>query len=87
LEKTLPHVVGRGVRNVMRGVYATSCSGDPETVHQARVWIRKKGFDPLVVHELREARRRRENQAQNKAKTVDLGACRADTRRCVSRCL
>lgn len=72
LEKTLPRVVGRGVRNVMRGVYATSCYGDVETVHQARVWIRKKGFDPLVVHELRGAREQRENRVQKKAKTVDL---------------
>jgi len=72
LERSLLPIVGRGVRAVVRGVYATSCFGDTEAVHQASVWIRNRGFDPIVVHELRQARKQRENRGLGKAKTVDL---------------
>jgi len=72
LEKRLLPTVRRGLRAVESGVYATSVVGDMGAAHQARVWIRSRGFDPIVVHELRQARNQRENRGLAKAKTVDL---------------
>lgn len=73
------HLLGiYGIQNyVNRAVYFTSCSGDPDSLHSARAFIRRVGFEPHVIQEPSDLSRRRANRLSDaalieKAKGVDI---------------
>ena len=72
LKKSFRRAIAAPARSVVFGVYATSTTGAADKAHKARVWIRDRGFDPLVHHELSDARKSREGESRSKAKTVDV---------------
>lgn len=60
-----------------RAIYFTSFAGDDKGLALARTMIRQFGFEPVVVKELKEHAKRRENKLRNngtieKAKGVDI---------------
>jgi len=72
LDRKYRRAIAMHTRNVVQGVYATSITGSDDHAHEARVWIRNRGFDPLVHHELTDARKSREGNVNSKPKTVDV---------------
>lgn len=72
LAKTYRHAIASYARSVTFGVYATSITGDADKAHEARVWIRDRGFDPVVHHEPSANRKNRGDDGRWKAKTVDV---------------
>ena len=72
LARSFRRAIAAPARNVVSGVYATSTKGDLDEVHEARVWIRNRGFDPLVHHESKKDRTNREHKTRSKAKTLDV---------------
>jgi len=71
LERMSSHTVSMYARDVTRGIYASSIVGDLDKAHEAKVWVRNQGFDPLIQHESSNLRKRRVAGAF-KAKTVDV---------------
>jgi uncharacterized LabA/DUF88 family protein len=60
-----------------RGFYFTSFVGNPDLLHDSRVYIRRSGFDPQISLESRQDESNRRNLLQagiiEKAKAVDIG--------------
>jgi len=61
-----------------RGVYFTACTGDENSAHQLRLFIRQQDFEPQVILELKKLADQRANLLNSvgvieKAKGVDIG--------------
>lgn len=49
---------------VSRAIYACSCTGNDDKVHQMRVRLRKYKFEPIVIREPKDLRRRRNSSLE-----------------------
>jgi len=47
--------------HVQRAIYACSCTGDEDKVHAMRVQLRKYGFEPIVIREPKDQKKRRDS--------------------------
>ncbi len=56
--------------DITRAVFACSCSGDEDKIHEIRTELRRIGFEPIVLHERRDLRRRRDH-AQEQRRLLD----------------
>lgn len=51
---------------ITRAVFACSCSGDEDKMHEVRTELRRIGFEPIVVHEPKQLKRRRGDALQQR---------------------
>jgi hypothetical protein len=51
---------------ITRAVFACSCSGDEDKMHEVRTELRRIGFEPIVVHEPKALKRRRGDTLQQR---------------------
>jgi uncharacterized LabA/DUF88 family protein len=47
--------------HLLRAVYVCSYTGNEETAHEARVAFRQRGFDPILIHEVKQLKDQRDN--------------------------
>jgi hypothetical protein len=64
--------------HIVRGIYFTSCVGDEDVLHQARVLVRGHSFDPEVLPEFKDLAERRahllmQDGIMERPKGVDVG--------------